>query len=58
MGDQVFFVRRGDEIVLKVLQGNILELRGSVRAKKRPESFEKIREATKRKVASKIAGDG
>ncbi len=57
-GDRVFFVRRGEEIVLKVLRGNILELRGSVKASKRPESFEKIREATKKKVASKVAGDG
>lgn len=57
-GDQVFFVRRGGEIVLKVLQGNILELRGSVRASRRPENFESIRETTKRKVASKLARDG
>jgi len=57
-GDRVFFVRRGDEIVLKVLRGNILDLRGSVRARKRPENFESVRETTKRKVASKIADDG
>lgn len=57
-GDQVFFLRRGNEIVLKVLRGNILELRGSVSPNKRPENFETIREATKRKVSSKIADDG
>lgn len=57
-GDRLFFVRRGDEILLKVLRGNILELRGSVRPRKRPENFETIREATKRKVASKLARDG
>lgn len=57
-GDRVFFVRRGDEIVLKVLRGNILELRGSVRPKKRPENFETVRETTKRKVAAKLASDG
>jgi AbrB family looped-hinge helix DNA binding protein len=57
-GDRVFFVRRGEEIVLKVLRGNILELRRSVKATKRPENFEKVREMTKRKVAAKVAADG
>ena len=57
-GDRLFFVRRGDEIVLKVLRGNILELRGSVRPTKRPENFEAIRETAKRRVASKLARDG
>ena len=57
-GDRVFFVRRGDEIVLKVLRGNILGLRGSILARQRPENFDTIRKATKRKVASKITRDG
>ena len=57
-GDRVFFVRRGDEIVLKVLRGNILGLRGSIPARQRPENFDTIRKATKRKVASKITRDG
>lgn len=57
-GDRVFFVPRGDEIVLKVLRGNILDLRGSVRPKKRPEDFDRVRESTKRKVATKLAKDG
>ncbi len=57
-GDRVFFVRPGDEIVLKVLRGNVLELRGSVRPTKRPEDLDAIREATKRHVASKLARDG
>lgn len=57
-GDRLFFARRGDEIVLKVLRGNILDLKGSVRPKKHPEDFETVRETTKRKVATKLAGDG
>ena len=57
-GDRIFFVRRGEEIVLKVLRGNILELRGSVKPSKQPESFQKIRAATKKRVAAKVTGDG
>jgi antitoxin PrlF len=57
-GDRVFFVRRGNEITLKVLRGNILQLRGSVRASKQPKSFEKIRQETKEKIASRVARDG
>jgi AbrB family looped-hinge helix DNA binding protein len=57
-GDRVFFVRRGDEIVLKVLRGNILDLRGSVKASQRPENLEEVRQSTKKKVASKVASHG
>ncbi len=57
-GDRIFFVRRGEEIVLKVLRGNILELRGSVKTANQPENFQEIREATKRKIAAKVAGGG
>jgi AbrB family looped-hinge helix DNA binding protein len=57
-GERVFFVRRGEEIVLKVLRGNILELKGSVEPSTRPEDLERVREATKRKVATRIASDG
>jgi AbrB family looped-hinge helix DNA binding protein len=57
-GERVFFVRRGEEIVLKVLRGNILELKGSVEPSARPEDLERVREATKKKVARRIASDG
>ena len=56
-GDRVIFVRRGEEIVLKVLRGNVLELRGSVKATRRPENIDEVREKTKRKMAAKVAGD-
>ena len=52
-GLRVFFVRRGEEIVLKALRGNILELRGSVKASRRPEDFNELRERTKKAVAAK-----
>ena len=56
-GQRVFFVQRGQEIVLKVLRGNILELRGSVQPASRPEDFRKVREATRKDVARKRARD-
>lgn len=56
-GDRVFFVTRGEEIVLRVLRGNILDLRGSVKPSKRPENFEKTRAAVRKKLAVRIAAD-
>lgn len=47
LGDRVAFRRRGDEIVLKPVQRNILDLEGSVSPKRRPEDFAAVR----RKVA-------
>ncbi len=41
-GDRVFFVTRGEEIVLRVLRGTILDLRGSVKPSKRPENFHRL----------------
>ncbi len=56
-GQRVFFVQRGQDIVLKVLRGNILELRGSVQPANRPEDFRKVREAARKDVARKTARD-
>ena len=57
-GQRVLFVRRGDEVVLKVIRGNILALRGSVKPSKRPENFEKVRDAAKKKLALRVVRDG
>lgn len=57
-GKKVFFVMRGEEVVLKVVKGTILDLRGSVRASKHPEDFEKIRRSVKQAVAKKVVGHG
>jgi AbrB family looped-hinge helix DNA binding protein len=53
--DRVSFVKRGDEILIKPIKGSILDLKGVVKPRKRPENFEKIREATRKIVARKIA---
>jgi AbrB family looped-hinge helix DNA binding protein len=57
-GQRVFFIRRGEEIVLKPLRGNILELRGSVKPSTRPENFNQLREQTKKSIASRTASNG
>jgi hypothetical protein len=49
---------RGEEVVLKVVKGTILDLRGSVQPSAYPEDFEKIRQSVKQTVAKKVAGHG
>jgi len=57
-GEKVIFVLRGDEVVLKVIRGTILDLRGSVRTHAQPEDFEAIRKSVKQAVSKRIAGSG
>jgi antitoxin PrlF len=56
-GERVVFVLRGDDVVLKVVRGNILDLKGSVKPAKRPEDFDAVRQAVKRSVGAKISHD-
>lgn len=57
-GEKVLFVMRDEEVVLKVVKGTILDLRGSVRPSTSPEDFEKIRRSVKQAVAKKVVGHG
>ena len=57
-GEKVLFVMRGEEVILKVVKGTILDLKGSVKSSARPEDFEKIRQSVRRSVAKKVAGYG
>lgn len=57
-GEKVFFVMRGDEVVLKVLRGTILDLKGSVKAFAHPEDFEAIRRSVKKAVSARVARHG
>ena len=57
-GEKVLFVMRGEEVVLKVIKGTILDLRGSVQPSAHPEDFEKIRRSVKQTVAKKVAEHG
>jgi len=55
-GEKVMFIRRGDEVLLKVLRGTVLDLKGSVNPSSRPEDFSKIRQTVKKRIGQK-AGD-
>ena len=55
-GEKVMFIRRGDEVLLKVLRGTVLDLKGSVNPSSRPEDFSQIRQTVKKRVGRK-AGD-
>jgi AbrB family looped-hinge helix DNA binding protein len=57
-GEEVSFVMRAEEVVLKVIKGKILDLRGSVQPSAHPEDFEKIRQSVRQAVAKKVAGHG
>ena len=57
-GEKVLFVVRGNEIILKVVKGSILDLRGSVRPATRPEDFDKVRQSVKQTVARRVARHG
>lgn len=57
-GEKVFFVMRGEEVVLKVIKGTILDLKGSVRPAGRPEAFRNIRQTVKRTVARRVVSRG
>ncbi len=52
-GKKIMFIRRGDEVLLKVLRGSILDLKGSVRPSARPEDFSRIRQTVKKSIGRK-----
>lgn len=52
-GDRVIFLRKGDEVVLQAVRETLLDLRGSVKARRCPEDFDQIRQQVKRRVAGK-----
>ena len=57
-GERVLFVPRGEEVVLKVIRGNILDLKGSVTPRAHPEDSEGIRKSVKQSVTRRAAGIG
>jgi AbrB family looped-hinge helix DNA binding protein len=52
--DRVIFIKKDGDIILKHVKGDIFDLRGSLKARKEPEDFEKIRSITRKSVAKKI----
>ena len=57
-GEKVVFVLRGEEVVLKVIRGSVLDLKGSVKPREHPEDFELIRKSVRREVSKRTAGNG
>lgn len=57
-GEKVLFVMRGEDVVLKVVRGTILELRGTVKPSARPEDFAAIRKSVRRAVAARATRHG
>ena len=57
-GEKVLFVMRGEEVVLKVVKGTILDLRGSVQPSAHSEDFDKIRQSVRQSVAKRVARHG
>lgn len=57
-GERVLFVLRGDDVILKVVHGNVLDLRGSVKPTNRPQDFAAVRRSVKRVVSAKVARGG
>lgn len=53
--DRIVFALKDGEINMKPLRGSVLDLRGSVKPKKRPEDFDQVRAETMRARAKKAA---
>ena len=53
--DKVLFIRREHEVILKVMKGTVLDLRGSMKPRRRPEDFESVRATAKKAVAKRVA---
>lgn len=52
--DRLYYLVENGRVILKPLHGDILELRGSVRTRRRPVDFDEVRATTRRRVARKI----
>lgn len=56
-GDQVVFVQRGDDVLVRPLKQTLRDLRGSVPARE-PTDPETVRQHVKRVVAGRVAARG
>jgi len=53
-GDQVVFVLREGEVLLRPVTQTVDDLRGSVKPRRQPEDFDKVRRQVKKRVARKL----
>lgn len=54
--DRVLFLEREGTVIIKPLKGNILDLKGSVVPRGRPEDFDAVREMVKKAIVAKRTG--
>jgi len=57
-GDRVAFIRRGNWVILYPVKGTLLDLRGSIKPRSRPEDLEEVRREVKERVAERVAHGG
>jgi len=54
-GDRVAFVLRDDGVLLRLVKGTLLDLRGSIKPHKHPEDLSEVRRVAREKLAEKVA---
>ncbi len=57
-GDALVFTAEEDKITAVPLQGDFLDLYGSIKPRRRPENFKEIRKQVIRAVAKSVASEG
>jgi len=53
-GDRVLFVIREEEVLLQPVTQTLLDLRGSIKPRRRPEDFDAVRQEVKKRVSRKL----
>jgi len=57
-GDRLIFIIREGEVILQPLKvPSLLDLRGSVKPRRRPEGFDEVRRKVRRQVARRVTRD-
>jgi AbrB family looped-hinge helix DNA binding protein len=56
-GDRVLFVLKESEVVLQPVKDTLLDLRGSVAPRERPEDFDKVRAEVRKRVSKRSSDD-
>ena len=54
-GEKVAFIMHGADVILRMMRGSILDLKGTVKPARRPENFDQVRKNVRRVVARRIA---
>ena len=57
-GDRVAFLLHDDGVLLRLVKGTLLDLRGSIKPRKRPEDLDEARRVAKEKLAKRAVRGG